>query len=239
MRRIRLPIGRSLFVLAFFIFSLIALLPLRTALAQFGFHGQGLSARAATGSVWAGALQEARVGPLALGDVEARLNLLPLLLGRARLSLAGADPSTAFEGAVVVSRHSFGFEDVTGRFRLGAWLAPLPIASLDLQDVSAGFRGGRCTRAEGRVRASVAGDLAGMVSGGGLAGTARCADDALLLPLASQAGTEQLNVRLFADGRYRADLFVRSADSAVQARLVTAGFRPAGAGFLLRLDGRF
>src|SRR5688572_29899141 len=116
--RIRLPLGRSLFVTAFFLFSLLALLPLRLAIGGLGFADRGLTARAATGSVWLGALQEAQVGPVALGDVSARLNFMPLLLGRARLSLVGADPSAPFEGAATITRHGFGFDDVNGRFRI-------------------------------------------------------------------------------------------------------------------------
>ena len=237
--RIRLPLGRSLFLLAFFALSLLALLPLRMAVEAFGFEDRGLTARDATGSVWAGALQEARIGPVALGDVRARLNLFPLLLGRARLSLTGSDEAAPFEGAVLVSRRSFGLEDVSGRFRLGAWLAPLPISALDLQDVSAGFAAGRCVRAEGRVRAAVAGELAGLGLPSGLAGNARCADEALLLPLASESGMEQLQLRLFPDGRYRADLLVRTTDQAVRARLLAAGFRPVANGYGMRFDGSF
>lgn len=237
--RLRLPIGRTVFVAAFFALSLVALLPLRLALGAFGFGELGISARAATGSIWTGALQEAQLGPVALGDVGARLNLLPLFLGRARLSLVGADQAAPIAGALVVTRHGFGFEDLTGRLRIGGPAASLPVAALDLQDVSAGFAGGRCVRAEGRVRASLGGDLAGAGIASALAGNARCADEALLLPLASGSGSEQLNLRLFADGRYRADLAVRSTDPAVRARLAAAGFRDSGGVLALRLDGSF
>ena len=237
--RIRLPLGRTLFLTAFFLFALVALLPMRLALDSFGFAERGLTARAATGSVWLGALREAQVGPVALGDVRARLNLLPLLLGRARLTLAGADANSPFEGAATVSRHRFGFEDVSGRFRIAGLSSPLAISSLDFQDVSVGFAGGRCTRAEGRVRAGIAGDAAGIGFASGLAGNARCANDALLLPLASQTGTERLDIRLFADGRYRLDLLVRTGDEAVRARLIAAGLRPVGRGYGMQVGGRF
>lgn len=236
--RVCLPLGRSLFALSFFAFSMIALLPLRVALDTLGFERLGVTARAATGSVWAGALQEAQAGPVALGDVRARLNLLPLFLGRARLSLSSGDEAAPFEGALLVSRGGFGFEDVTGRFRLGA-LATLPLTTLDLQDVSAGFEAGRCVRAEGRARAAAAGQLAGLGLGSGLGGNVRCAGEALLLPLVSQSGMEQLNLRLSADGAYRAELLVRSADAGVRARLEAAGFRAAGSGHVLRFDGSF
>jgi general secretion pathway protein N len=237
MRRIRLPLRRTAFLILFFLFALLALLPLRLAIDLFGFAERGLVARAATGSVWFGALQEAQLGPAALGDVEARLHVLPLLLGRARLTLASADPG-GVEGAVTATRHGFGVDDVTGRFRLGPLVTALPLSSLDLDDFGAGFASGRCTRAEGGVRAAVAVD-AGTGFAPVLAGRARCAGDALLMPLVSQAGTEQLDVRLFGDGRYRLDLVVRPGDPTVRARLAAAGFRPVGNALGLRVDGRF
>ena len=237
--RIRLPLGRSMFVVAFFLFALIALLPMRLALGGLGFDERGLTARAASGSIWLGALQEAQVGPVALGDVRARLNFLPLLLGRARLSLAGADEAAAFEGAAIVSRHGFGFEDVTGRFRLAGLAAPVAISALDLNDLSAGFASGRCTHAEGRVRAAVTGAVGGVPVMSNLAGNARCANDALLLPLVGQSGMEQLNIRLFPDGRYRIDLILRGLDGAAASRLAAAGFRPTPRGHVLQVSGSF
>jgi len=237
--RFRLRVGRKTFLASAFLFSLLALLPLRLAIDWLGFGQHILTARATTGSIWGGALQEAQAGPVPLGDVTARLNVLPLFLGRARLSLAGADAETGLEGAVTLTRHSFGFDDVTGRFRTVALFAPLPISTLDFDDVSAGFTSGRCTRAAGRVRAGVAGEIAGIPLASGLTGVARCADEALLLPLVAQSGTEQLNVRLYADGRYRLDLIVRSGDEAVRTRLAAAGFRAVGSGHVLRIDGHF
>jgi general secretion pathway protein N len=237
--RIRLPLGRSLFVTLFFLIALIALVPMRLAIGGLGFDQRGLTARAASGSIWLGALQEAQVGPVALGDVRARLNFLPLLIGRARLSLAGTDEAAPFEGAAIVSRHGFGFEDVTGRFRLAGLAAPVAISALDLNDLSAGFESGRCTRAEGRVRAAVSGVLGGVPVTSNLAGNARCANDALLLPLVGQSGMEQLNIRLFQDGRYRVDLVLRGLDAAAGSRLAAAGFRPSARGHVLQVNGSF
>jgi general secretion pathway protein N len=236
--RIRLPVGRTLFVAGAISFALIALLPLRLAIDRLGFADQGLSARAATGSVWRGALQEARIGPVALGDVSARLNLMPLFLGRARLSVAAAEEG-GLEGAVSLSRHGFGFEDVSGRIRPGTLFAPLPLASLELDELSAGFSSGRCIRAAGGVRATVGGQIGGVGLSPELSGRARCAGDALLLPLAGRSGAERIEVRLFADGRYQADLFVRSTDPTLGAGLAAAGFRPSAQGYALRIVGTF
>jgi general secretion pathway protein N len=237
--RIRLPLRRSAFFLAALAFALVALLPLRVAAGWFDLDGRGLAAREANGSLWAGALKEAQFGAVPLGDLEARLNVLPLFLGRARLSLSRDEADGGFEGAISVSRHGFGLDDLNGRLRLGALFAPLPVATLDLQDVSVRFANGMCAQAEGAVRAGLAGEVAGMLLPSGLSGTARCAEGALLIPLASQAGLEQLNLRIRADGRWRADLLVRPSDPAAQARLSAAGFALSGGSYVRRIEGSF
>lgn len=233
--RFRLPLARSVFFLAAFAFALVALIPLRVAVAGMGGP---LAAREATGSIWLGMLKEARFGPVPLGDVEARLNLLPLFLGRARLSLAREEEGGGrFSGALSVSRHGFGVEDLTGQLRPGRLFAPVPVAALDLEDFSAHFAGGLCESAEGRVRAGLSGEIGGIALPSSLAGDARCAEGALLLPLASPAG--QLNLRIRGDGRYRIDLSVRPSDPALAARLAAAGFRPSAEGYSRRIEGSF
>lgn len=237
--RFRLPLGRAAFFLAAFAFALVALLPMRLALDWLGLDSRGLAAREATGSIWLGALKEAQLGPVPLGDVGARLNSLPLLIGRARLSMSRRGEADDLEGAAIASRHRFGLEDVTGQARLGSLFAPLPITQLDLDGVSVGFTSDQCDRAEGAVRATLAGDVGGIALPSGLTGDVRCAEGALLLPLASQTGMEQLNLRLYADGRYRAELLVRPSEPAARERLAAAGFMPAGAGMARVIEGRF
>ena len=235
--RLRLPMRRTIFFLAAFAFSLVALIPLRVAVGWFG--PGGLAAREASGSIWLGVLKEAQFGPVALGDVRARLNVLPLLLGRARLSLSREDQNGRFEGAISVSRHSFGIEDLTGQIRTGAVFAPVPVGAFDLDDVSVLFSGGLCESAEGRVRASASGEMGGIALPGGLAGDARCAQGALLLPLASPSGLAQVNLAIRADGRYRMDLFVRQVDPSLLPRLTAAGFQPSAGGYSRRIEGHF
>jgi general secretion pathway protein N len=237
--RIRLPLRRTAFFLAALAFALVALLPLRLAAGWFDLNGRGLAAREARGSLWAGALKEAQFGAVPLGDLEARLDVLPLFLGRARLSLSRDEADGRFEGAVTVSRHGFGLDDLSGQLRLGALFAPLPVATLDLQDLSVRFANNMCAHAEGAVRAGLGGEAAGMLLPAGLNGTARCAEGALLIPLASQAGLERLNLRIHADGRWRADLLVRPSDPAAQARLSAAGFALSGGAYVRRIEGSF
>jgi general secretion pathway protein N len=237
--RVALPLGRTLFFICVFLFSLAGLFPLRVALDWLALDERGFAAREANGSVWLGALREAQFGSTPLGDLQASLRTFPLILGRARVDLIRQEEADGFEGAVTVSRHSFSIDDLTARLNIGSPLAPLSIAALHLSDVSARFADGLCVGAEGMVKASIAADVAGMPLAGGLSGNARCRGSALLLPLVSQTSLEALNLRLFADGRYEMELTVHAADAGMRARLATAGFSLAANGtFSLRRQGK-
>ena len=80
--------------------------------------------------------------------------------------------------------------------------------------------------------ANLAGDVAGIPLQSGFVGTATCAEEAALIPLASQSGMERLELRVFADGRYRAELSVRPSDPALIQRLTAAGFSDSGGLFV-------
>lgn len=209
--RLALPVGRSLLFAAALAFALVALLPLGAVIGWFDLGGRGLAAREASGSLWAGALKEAQFGPVPLGDLEARLNLLPLFLGRARLSLRRDDAGGRFEAALTVSRHGFGLDDLSGQLRPGALLAPLPLATLDFADVGVAFDNGLCAHAEGEVRATLSGEIATA-----LRAAPRCAGGALLVPLAG-AGGGQLALRFAGDGRWQAAL--AGPDGAIVRRI--------------------
>jgi general secretion pathway protein N len=239
--RIRLPVGRTLLFLGAFFLALLALIPMRLAIEWLGLGQRGLAAREVQGSVWFGALKEAQYGGVGVGDVHAGLRGLPLLLGRARIALRrdAGTPADRLEGAATVTRHSFGFDDVTGRVQPGRAFGALPIAQLDLGDLTAHFENGRCVRAAGTVRAAVSGDVAGIALPGGLTGTARCAEGALLLPLVSQSSAESLEVRLHGDGRYEAVVMIRSTDAALAPRMTAAGFAATPQGYSLTVNGQF
>ena len=115
----------------------------------------------------------------------------------------------------------------------------MPIAALDLDDVSVHFEDGLCESAEGRgPRAPRRRDRPASPCPAGLAGDVRCAEGALLLPLASQRAG-QLNLSIRADGRYRIDLVIRQTDPALAPRLAAAGFRPSAEGYSRRIEGSF
>jgi general secretion pathway protein N len=238
--RFRLPLKRIVFFLAALALALLVLLPLRLAAGWFDMGGRGLAAREAEGSLWFGRLREAQFGPVLLGDVDARLNVLPLFLGRARLSIHRDEAAGGLlDGAVLVTRHSFGLEDVTGQLRTGPLFGPLPIATLDLDDVSVHFEGNQCESAEGQVRAGLSGTVGGLALPPMLSGALRCQNGAAMLPLAGQSGMEQVNLSIEASGRWRAEIVLRPTDPATIQRLTAAGFVPGAGGYVRRIDGSF
>lgn len=211
---------REIFFLCALLFSLAALLPLRFALGWLGYADKGLAAREARGSVWLGALSEARFGTVPLGDVATRLRVLPLVIGRARLDLEQSDGG--LKGGVTVSRHGLAIDDATGRIEANA-LADLPPPTLELADLSVSFEDGLCVHAAGLVKARFAGELAGVSFATGFSGEARCEGPAVLLPLVGQSGGDRLDVRVFADGRYR----------------IETALNPGGLPYSSRFEGRF
>lgn len=246
MRRIAIPVRRPVFLGVAVLAALLLTLPLRLALGALGLPEDGLTARAAEGSVWSGRLVEARISGVPLGDLDVGLHPLPLLAGRARLGFArpgaradeAGDGDGATHGRVTVSRHILGLDGATLRLPVARLLAPLPVRVLALGDASARFRDGVCEAADGLVRAELAGAIGGVTLPGGFSGTARCDAGALLLPLASQSGEERLALRLLGAGRYRIAVTLRPADAAAQARLTAAGFVKAPDGAMtLGIDG--
>lgn len=236
--RIRLPLRRSLFFVSAFLFCVVALLPLRLAFGWLGLDSRGFAAREAIGSIWLGAVREAEFGPVPIGDVSARLNSLPLLIGRARVDLRRRGDSDPLKGAIVASRHGFGIEDAEGSFDTAAAFAPVPIEALDLSGVTAHFGDGMCQGADGLVRARLGSSFDAALPTN-FSGNARCEGGALLLPLVSQSAQERLDLRLFDDGRYRIELSLPAGDDPNRQKLQALGFAPNGANEVLRIDGTF
>jgi general secretion pathway protein N len=214
--RIRLRWWRELFFLGALLFSLAALLPLRFAIDALGFADKGLTAGGAAGSLWLGALDDARLGPVPLGTVATRLRVLPLLAGRARLDVA--QEGDGLRAGLTVSRHGFGIDDASGTIDVSGFGA-VPASTLDLVDVSIRFGDGLCATAEGMVKARLSGPLGDAPLVPGFSGEARCDGPAVLLPLKSQSGADRLDVRLFADGRYRVEAALRTGGTAYSQKL--------------------
>ena len=235
--RVRLRTRPAALFGAMLLVALVAFLPLRLVLGVIRLGDTGFSARAASGSVWAGQLRDARFGELGLGDMAAHVSPWGLLLGRARVDLATPDGGArSLHGAVTVSRHAVGLDDLSATLPAGALFQPLPITALDLDAVTLRFDDESCEVAEGRVRATLAGDVAGVPLGQAMSGALRCDGAALLLPLASQAG-DTVDLRLWSDGRYTAALTLHPADGVAAQRLEAAGFLPGPGGHRLSVEG--
>lgn len=219
--------------------ALLLFLPLRLALGWLGAGEAGLTARAANGSLWAGSLIDAHLGRLALGDLRAHLSPFPLFIGRARVELDGrGDAADRLHGAVTVSRHRAGLDDFTASLPTGALFAPLPVNRLDLDSVSVHFEDGACHDATGRVSVALS-PVGGIALPGMLAGTPRCDGTALLLPLASTAGTESVTVRILPAGTYSARFLLHPSDPDATSKLEAAGFTASAEGHQLSIEGRF
>lgn len=231
-------------VLACGISAALAFMPMRVALDMTGLPARGLAAAAVSGTVWDATLVDAGLGAVALGDVRAALSPLPLLVGQRRLNLRAADEDggTAIRGTIFTDAAGAGVADMDAALPIGVLAAPLPVAALSAGHLTLRFSGGSCVAASGRVSARLAGTMAG-AEGVALprevVGEARCDGGKLLLPLASQPGTEALDIRIGGDGRYRAELTVQAEDAAAAARLAQAGFVRAGGGYRLSVEGRF
>lgn len=197
--RIALPFRKASFFGGVLLIALIAALPLRILFGLLDLDRLGLSARAAQGTIWSGRLKEARLGDAELGDVDTRLASLPLLAGEARIAVA----REGLQGTVELSRHSLGLAHVTGTVPAASFAGPLPVAAIDLTDVSVRFRDNVCDQADGLTRVTLAATPNLPQS---LAGALRCDAGALLVPLRSASGTQGLNLRIRSDGHYTAEL---------------------------------
>ncbi|WP_370176497.1 type II secretion system protein N [Sphingobium abikonense] len=228
---------RVILILALLL-GLLIFLPMRVALGLAGLERLGVSARAISGTVWNGRIDQLMLGNMPLGSVRAGLSPISLFLGRARFDIArqkGLPDDIA--GAITVGFGRIGVDDVTGAVPLGRTFTPLPVSSLIMEDVSGYFSGERCGRAEGRVRARLAGQFPGLNLSQGLSGVAACDGDALLLPLVSQSGLEKITLRLWRSGRYVADMRIETTDATLATTLGQAGFAAEGNARTLKVEG--
>lgn len=236
--RVRLPLGRTLFFLCAFLFAIVALLPLRFAVTTLGLDRGGFAAREVEGSIWTGIFREAQWNGSALGDLRARLATLPLLAGRARVELRGTAGAPGLDGALVATRHTLGIADMTARIAAPGFLAPLPIASLDLSDLDASFSDAGCLSAKGGVSATFA-TSAGLPLAAAFSGTARCEGGSLFLPLHSPDGAQTAEIRIYPGGRYAVRLTLLPSGGASDAALAAAGFVSTNGGYIIDRQGRF
>lgn len=218
--------------------ALIALLPLRLAVAAMGASGPLFTARAAEGTIWNGILRDISIDGVSLGDFSARLSPLALFTGKAAIdlrTLSGAQTA----GTLVATFGNFGVDHVTAKLALPGAFAPLPVETIDLRDASVRFAGNRCVSADGQVRVQLSGQIGGFAMGQEMIGTPRCEGDVLSLALTSGSAMERISMRLVPDGQYTAKVIIKAADTDAVTKLASAGFRDTAAGHVMEISGRF
>lgn len=212
--------------------GLVATAPLSLALG-----GDALAARESSGSVWAGRLDGAVLGPLPLGDVEASLDPLRLLTGKASFRLQATGGAAAGRGRVTLGGKALSIENLTGSTPLSLLGAAPPVDGvLRLKAVDAAFANGLCTRAAGEVSADLSLGDAPLP----LSGRPECRGAALALPLAGSrdgVGVTML-LTLQQNGAYRADTHVATAEAGLGAMLAGAGFARDGDAYPRTMEGR-
>lgn len=218
--------------------GLLGLMPLRIALGWSDLERIGFSARQVAGTIWHGRIGELTLRSQPLGTMEVSLEPLPVLIGDVSLQFARiADPDGPLEGRLVAGL-SRGLVATTGRIATESMFAPVPIAALELQNVSAVFRNGRCMKARGLVTPVLAATVPGASFGRNVSGQVQCDGERARVIMESPAKTERINLYVQASGDYRAWISVRTTRPEVSGALAALGFKPSADGMTLSVDGR-
>ena len=214
----------------------IIFMPLRLVLGS-----EAITARKVEGIVWDGAIRDLQVARLRIGDVNARLHALPLLLARLQFSLSRGDAPLApgISGSITRRLGGFSVDGLTATLPVGSLFAPLPAENLEFRDFSARFIAGRCADAGGSIRLTMPAGVAGLDLTNGLLATPRCDRGQLLIPLLSQSAMEHVDIRIAADGGYSATIFIEGDRPEQAGGLALAGFRPVAGGFRMVTKGKF
>lgn len=234
----RLTGATKLALAALFAVALIAVFPMRLALA-WGAPDQ-VSARSVEGTIWSAGIYDLRLGALPLGDVAANLRILPLLVGRREIHVERPGPtgSPEFSANGSGGRGWAHLSDVNGQVPLGDGFGTIPATALGFDDFHVSMANGKCREAGGRVSLILSPFSELMPGPVALSGEARCHRDALYVPMTGQTGMERLFLRLEPDGRWRADLVLAGLPVEITAPLLDAGFSARSGGIGVSASGR-
>lgn len=235
----RLPRRAWLALAALFVLALVALFPLRLALDWAGAGKGAVSAQAVEGTIWSGRIGELNAGPLPLGTVDAGLNPLALLLGRAEVWLrrpdAAGEPFAATASGI---GGNLSLRHVNGTVPLGGAAGALPVDAIGFGDFAMTMKDGKCVAADGTVTLKLAPVSALLPADIALSGKASCRDGALTVPMQGPAGMEKLLLKVAGDGKWTADLVLTGLPVEVSGPLLDMGFSPrANGGVGLRSGG--
>lgn len=223
-----LPV-RRIFIGAF-IAALVLIFPLRVAL---GMAGAPIQASFVGGFVWGGRLVDARLGGLSLGNLQAGLSPLDLLLGRMRFWVNGR-----FDGALVSGLGGTGADVKALSLSLTRPIGGVMLTQVELSNARIRFSGKDCREASGRIQLVFAPSPLSAGQTPRYSGDLRCEGGAVAATLSSQSAMERLTVRIDRAGAYAATLTVRAQDQTMADLLRATGFREAANGFSMTARGK-
>lgn len=216
----------------------IALFPLRVAITLTDMSRIGLSARQVAGTIWYGRLGELHLVNRPLGTFEVALSPAALLFGKASMRFHRLDGLDGpLDGRLVVGARR-GVIGVTGRIAIGDLFAPLPVAGLELRDMTVLFRGGRCVEAGGEIVPVIVIPVAAVEFGSGLRGAVRCDGARARVTMVGSGGRERFEFYVHSSGAFRGWISVRGTSPAIALRLSLVGFKPTAQGMTLSVDGQ-
>ncbi len=142
--------------LVVYLIALVAEFPAAFALHLFGPHSPDFRVEGVSGTVWHGRAGPARIGAIAIKQVDWSLDPWPLLIGRLELRLRMSTPDAGSEkGSLEFSSlNQFRLKHVTATFDPAALLLSSPPAlagRIRLQIHTLAIRGGNLTRLHGQL----------------------------------------------------------------------------------------
>ncbi|MGL6043446.1 MAG: type II secretion system protein N [Sandaracinobacteroides sp.] len=223
-----------------FLFSLGLLLALAAGIAVLPLgwvttrYLPGLEATSVSGTIWDGRIRGARYQGLPVGDVDAALQVRPLLRGEAEIAFQRL--GEPLSGNATLSRGLRRVTDVTGTITFPAPLGGSAVVlALDRVALETNAQGS-CRAVSGTVTATLGG-LPVIGSVPPLEGQLRCDGDAFHAPLALADRSVGLDARLWPTGSWQADLAIRNRNPLVLGLLELAGFGRTAEGVALRMAG--
>lgn len=219
----------------FALFAVLLLMPL-----GFAAQSLGVSARNSQGTIMSGALRDASMGRVHIGDVNARLHWMSLLKGRIGFALerGNAPQSPGISGVVGRSGGGLYADQLSASIDGKALVKELNGAQLYFEKFSVKFSNGQCSDASGVVRLSFDDSALGAIIRGGMIGKAECRQKDLFLPLMSQSTMERAFVRIKPNGHYLLTLTISEPPADMANALTLAGFQPVAGGFRIVRSGR-
>ncbi|MCM8558194.1 type II secretion system protein N [Sphingomicrobium sediminis] len=222
--------------LGVFALALAVLFPLRLALGGALGSESPLSARQVAGSIWAGRVGDAMIGPERLGTFDVGLKPLPILTGQQHAMFERLnDPDGPLSGTLLPDPDNPGVIGLSGQLGASRLLDPLPIDSLIFDNATARFENGSCAGASGTMTAVPAGAIRPLVPS--LTGPLSCAEDGRL-QLSLLGGEATLDIFINANGEAESILDIANVPPALAVPLGSAGFISQGNGVRLVGGGR-